>query len=136
MSALALLASGEGMGFQTVLDACRRGELDAVVVALGAEKKCKAVLRAEAAGVPVVFHTWGPYKVAGKLRATYERDLAVRLRMHGAAFILLDGWARPLTWGIEEVYPGRILDLAADAASPEPVGIVGFVRDWLAQIAV
>ena len=133
---LAVLVSGEGLGFQAVHDACASGELDAAIVAFAAEKKCAAVHRAEAIRTPIIFHPWGPYKVAGKLRATYDRDLAVKLRMHRADYILLDGWERDLTWGFEEMYAGRILDLSGAASHPPETGewlrCVDFVRTWLA----
>ena len=118
MIRLALLSSVDGLGFQAVYDACESGELDAVVAVMAAEKKCAAILRAEAVGTPVIFHPWGPYKVAGKLRATYDRDLAVKLWMHAAGLVLLDGWERELTWGFTEMFAGRIIDLGNPGISP------------------
>jgi phosphoribosylglycinamide formyltransferase-1 len=115
---LALLSSGDGLGFQAIYDACESGELDAVVAVMAAEKKCAAILRAEAAGTPVIFHPWGPYKVAGKLRATYDRDLSVKLWMHAADLVLLDGWERELTSGFMEMFAGRIIDLGKPGMPP------------------
>jgi folate-dependent phosphoribosylglycinamide formyltransferase PurN len=132
MTSFAVLATGDGLGFQAVFDACDLRDLDGAVTALAVEKKCGAVLRAEAAGVPVVFHPWGPYKVAGKLRATYDRDLAARLWMHRPDVVLLDGWERELTWGFTEMFSGRIIDLGNPGTPPlqasDRVKIVDFVR--------
>ena len=118
MIALGFLASGDGHGFQIIHAASVSGELDVSVNALAAEKKCKAIEKAESAGVPVVFQPWGPYKRSGRLRETYDRDLAARLRMHGVELVLIDGWERELTSGFLEIYTGRILDLAVAAHAP------------------
>ncbi len=133
MIAVGFLSSGEGLGFQTVLDSCAAGELAASVVVLAAEKICPAILRAEAAGVPVIFHAWGPYKVAGKLRETYDRDLAARLQMHGVEYVLLDGWERELTPEFEAAFTGRILDLGSPIDLGQQEGICSRVRAALAR---
>jgi folate-dependent phosphoribosylglycinamide formyltransferase PurN len=133
MIALGVLAAGNGPGFRAVLDACANGELDAVVAALAAERKCPAITRAEESRIPIVFQPWGPYKVAGKLRETYDRDLAARLLMHGVEFVLLDGWERALSSGIEAMYAGRILDLGLRGTMELPLAererVVGIVRE-------
>ena len=50
---LVVLASGTGTTLQAVLDAVARGELAAEVVAVGSDRPgCRALARAEAAGVP------------------------------------------------------------------------------------
>jgi folate-dependent phosphoribosylglycinamide formyltransferase PurN len=50
---LVVLASGTGSTLQAVLDAVAAGELPAVVVAVGSDRPgCRALARAEAAGVP------------------------------------------------------------------------------------
>ncbi len=108
---LVIFASGEGTNLQAILDACAAGTLDAEVVALVADKKCNAIKRAEAAGVPIIFQMWGPYKVAGKLRETYDRDLAVRVMLYEPDLVVLAGWMRLLTMGFLEHYGGMVINL-------------------------
>lgn len=111
MDKLVVLASGNGTNFQAILDACASGALNARVAALATDKKCPAVHRAEAAGVPIIFHPWGPYKVAGKLRSTYDRDLAIKVWMYQPDWIVLAGWMRILTMGFLEAFPMRVINL-------------------------
>jgi phosphoribosylglycinamide formyltransferase-1 len=117
---LVVLASGNGLFLQTLLDACEREQIEARVAALATDKKCRAIKRAENAGLPIVFHPWGPYKRGKKLRETYERDLAVRMNIFGPDLIILDEWERPLTPALVDFFEGDILHLHTDL--PEHTG--------------
>lgn len=129
MKRIAVLASGTGTNFQALIDACDSGELDAEIVALATDKKCPAVHRAEAAGIPIVFQPWGPYKVAKKLRETYDRDLAVRIMMFQPDLVVLAGWMRILTMGFLEVYPMRVINLHPALPGMFP-GTHAIARAW------
>jgi formyltetrahydrofolate-dependent phosphoribosylglycinamide formyltransferase len=141
-SRLVVFASGEGTNLQAILDACADGSLDAEVVALVADKKCNAIKRAEAAGVPIIFHPWGPYKVAGKLRSTYDRDLAARVMMYAPDWVVLAGWMRLLTIGFLEHYPEMVINLhpALPGAFPGTEAIArafeAYQRGGIAQTGV
>lgn len=108
---LVVFASDDGKKLQAILDACNNGTLDAEIAALVADKKCPAIHLAEAAGIPIIFHTWGPYKIAKKLPATYKRDLAVKVMLHEPDLIVLAGWLRELADGFLEYYPGLVVNI-------------------------
>lgn len=108
---LVVFASDDGTKLQAILDACENGTLDAEVVALVADKKCSAIHIAENAHIPIIFHTWGPYKIAKKLPATYKRDLAVKVMMYAPDWIVLAGWLRELADGFLEYFEGRVINV-------------------------
>ncbi len=110
-SKLVIFASGSGTNFQAILDACANGTLDAEVAALVTDKKCYAIQRAEAAGIPIVFHPWGRYRKAGKLRATYDRDLAVKTKLYQPDFVILAGWMRLLSMNFLAYFPMQVVNL-------------------------
>ena len=108
---LVVFASGNGTNLQAILDASADGTLNAEVVALVANKKCKAIKRAEAVGIPIIFQPWGYYRRAGKLRETYDRDLAAKVSLYQPDFVILAGWMRILTTGLLEHFPMRVINL-------------------------
>jgi phosphoribosylglycinamide formyltransferase-1 len=106
-----VMASGDGGNLEALLAACEGGGLAARVIALAADKKCPAVHVAEAAGLPIIFHPWGHYRMAGKLASTYDRDLAVKILLRAADYVVLDGWTRPLSASFFEHFPQRTVYL-------------------------
>lgn len=122
---LVVIASDEGKKLQEILNACENGTLDAEIVALVADKKCPAIHVAEAAGIPIIFHTWGPYKIAKKVPGTYKRDLAVKVWMYQPDLIVLAGWLRDLADGFLENYPRQVVSVhpALSGEFPDPFAI-------------
>ncbi len=108
---IAMLASGGGAGLQALLTACHAGELKAEVIALAADRKCPAIGIAETVRLPIVFHPWGYYRQAGKHATTYDRDLAAKILLRGADYVVLDGWKRPLSAAFFEHFPRRAIYL-------------------------
>ncbi len=134
---LVVFASDKGDKLNAILDACATGSLNAEVAALVAEKKCPAIHLAEDAGVPIIFHPWGPYKVAKKLPETYARDLAVKVWMYQPDMIVLAGWTRSLHPGFVENFPMQVVtthpSLHADLNDPYALAHV-FDRFQLGEI--
>ena len=144
---LFVMDSGEGIHLQTLLEACGAGRLDAEVVGLASEKKCPAIHIAEEVRLPIVFHPWGPYKVAGKLRETYDRDLAFRIWSHAPDLVVLTDWPRTLSAGFLEVFPERAVRLhpalpgtfmskfavaeTFDACHRDEIQVTGAALHWL-----
>jgi phosphoribosylglycinamide formyltransferase-1 len=108
---IVVMSSGQGAGLQALLAACRDGVLNAEIVALAADKKCPAIRVAEDAPLPIIFHPWGHYRQAGRLPATYDRDLAVKILLRGADYVVFDGWRRPLSASFFEHFPQRAIYL-------------------------
>ena len=109
---LVVLASGHGTNLQAILDACSDGTLPAEVVAVISDRKnAYALLRAMQAGIPALYRPWGPYNKAGKLRTTYDLDLAALVNLYEPDLIILAGWMRLLTMSFLEHFPGIVINL-------------------------
>lgn len=109
---LVVLASGNGTNLQAILDACDNGTLDAEVVAVISDRKnAFALQRAQQAGIPALYRPWGVYQKAGKLRTTYDLDLAVLANLYEPDLIILAGWMRLLTMSFLEHFPEMVINL-------------------------
>ena len=79
---IAILASGTGTTFQSILDSSRRGDLTADIAVLASDRKdCGAVLRAESAVIPVLHlltkHQEEAIRSLERIFADYSPDIAV-----------------------------------------------------------
>jgi len=109
---LVILASGHGTNLQAILDACSDGMLPAEVVAVISDRKnAYALQRAMHTGIPALYRPWGPYNKAGKLRTTYDLDLAALVNLYEPDLIILAGWMRLLTMSFLEYFPGMVINL-------------------------
>jgi formyltetrahydrofolate-dependent phosphoribosylglycinamide formyltransferase len=109
---LVVLASGNGTNLQAILEACDNGTLDAEVVAVISDRKnAYALQRAMERGIPALYRPWGPYNKAGKLRTTYDLDLAVLVNLYDPDLIILAGWMRLLTMSFLEHFPEMVINL-------------------------
>jgi len=109
---LVVLASGNGSNLQAILDACADGTLLAEVVAVISDRKnAFALQRAMQAGIPALYRPWGPYNKAGKLRTTYDLDLAVLANLYEPDLIVLAGWMRLLSMSFLEHFPEMVINL-------------------------
>ena len=93
-----MLASGRGSHFQTILRACRRGELPAEVVLLVSRLNAPVVERAHEAGVPVVFP---------------PRDEAICSALQDAEvdWVVLAGYLRRVGPAVLAAYPERVINI-------------------------
>ena len=109
---LVVLASGNGTNLQAILDACDNGTLPAEVVAVISDRKnAFALQRAMDRGIPALYRPWGVYQKAGKLRTTYDLDLAVLVNLYEPDLIILAGWMRLLTMSFLEHFPEMVINL-------------------------
>lgn len=109
---LVVLASGNGTNLQAILEACDNGTLDAEVVAVISDRKnAFALQRAMDRGIPALYRPWGVYQKAGKLRTTYDLDLAVLVNLYDPDLIILAGWMRLLTMSFLEHFPEMVINL-------------------------
>ncbi|MCL4451115.1 MAG: phosphoribosylglycinamide formyltransferase [Candidatus Thermoplasmatota archaeon] len=79
---VAILASGTGTTFQSILDSSRRGDLIADIAVLASDRKdCGAVLRAESAAIPVLHlltkHQDEAIRSLERIFSEYSPDIAV-----------------------------------------------------------
>jgi phosphoribosylglycinamide formyltransferase 1 len=104
-----VLVSGSGTNLQALIDAGARGELGpARLVAVGANvPECRALARAEAAGIPtfVVDHRSYPDREA------FDRALLGELRARGTELVVLAGFMRLLTPMFLDALPERVINV-------------------------
>lgn len=119
---LAILISGSGGVMQAILDACRRGELDAEVVGVFShEPYAYGLLRAEREGVPAFAHDLSDYRFRGLTERDFERELADKIEALGADMVVLAEWALPLGETFLERFPNRVINLHEGLPGQFPV---------------
>ena len=106
---VAVLASGRGSDFQSLVDARDRGELDVDLAVLVCNVPGAAVLdRARRAGVPAVVVDHRPY---GKDREAFERAVVKVLREHRVDLVVFAGFMRIVTKYLVSEFPNRIMNI-------------------------
>ncbi len=110
MKRLVILISGYGSNLQAILDACRRGELPAQVVAVISNKAdAFGLQRAIDAGVPAI-----PLPFCRDLhfdRAGYDEVLAEVIEQYQPDLIICAGWMRILSPTFVRRFAGKIINL-------------------------
>ncbi|BCX02136.1 MAG: phosphoribosylglycinamide formyltransferase [Candidatus Roseilinea sp.] len=110
MKRLVVLISGYGSNLQAILDACRRGELPARVVAVISNKAdAFGLQRAIDAGVPAIPLPF--YKDLHLDRAGYDEVLAEVIEQHRPDLIVCAGWMRILSPAFVRRFAGKIINL-------------------------
>lgn len=105
---LAIVASGSGTNAQAILDAVRRGVLNASIRLVLCNRPGAGVLeRAAGAGVThrLLDHTAYPD------RAAYDLAMIEAIRASGADTVALAGYMRLLTPAFLHAFPGRVLNI-------------------------
>lgn len=107
---LAVLGSGRGSNFQSLLEAVRAGRLTARIVCVLSDNADAYILeRARAAGVPAHAVDCSPFRT--KLEGAGEARMLELLRAHGADTIALAGFMRMVKSGLLRAFPGRIVNI-------------------------
>jgi phosphoribosylglycinamide formyltransferase-1 len=106
---VAVLASGSGTNLQALIDAGTRGDLGPTSLAVVGVNvpDCRALVRAQAAGVPafVVDHR------VFKARDDFDGALLDQLAPHGVDLIVLAGFMRLLGTAFLNRYRGRVINI-------------------------
>jgi phosphoribosylglycinamide formyltransferase-1 len=128
---LLVLVSGNGSNLQAILDACRRGMLDAEVTAVFSN-------RADAYGLERARHAEVPARVFRCKKETdrreYDRLLADSAAVYRPDFIILAGWMRLLSGDFLSRFPGRVVNIhpALPGTYPGTHAIERAWEDWQA----
>jgi phosphoribosylglycinamide formyltransferase-1 len=110
MKRLVVLISGYGSNLQAILDACRRGELPAKVVAVISNKAdAFGLQRAIDAGVPAIPLPF--YRDLHFDRAGYDEVLADVIESYRPDLIVCAGWMRILGPAFVRRFAGKIINL-------------------------
>jgi phosphoribosylglycinamide formyltransferase-1 len=103
-----VLVSGSGSNLQAILDAIRKGRLNASVrLVLSNKPKVFALERAERAGVPTAVVRHKDFES----REAFDRALVQALREAGVEWVVLAGFMRLLTPAFLEAFPYRVLNI-------------------------
>jgi len=113
MVRLGVLISGHGSNLQALIDACERGELPGVEIAVVVSNRRDAygLERARRHGLPAVYHPLAPYRERGLSRADYDADLAGILEQYRVDWVVLAGWMHVLSNAFLGRFRGRVLNL-------------------------
>jgi len=110
MLSLAVIGSGKGSNFQSILDAIREGRLEARVACVHSDVADAFILdRARGAGVPAVHVDYAPFKT--KLEGAAEDRVLRILRDHGADSIALAGFMRIVKPGLIGAFRHRMVNI-------------------------
>ena len=125
---LVVLVSGSGTLLQSLLDASSDGELDASVVAVGADRaEAYGLVRAERAGVPTFVHPYLP----GDDRAAWDTGLAELVAAHAPDLVVSAGFMKLVGPAFLARFGGRTIN-THPALLPSFPGVHG-PRDALAH---
>jgi phosphoribosylglycinamide formyltransferase-1 len=110
MLSIAVLGSGKGSNFQSILDAIQAGQLQARVACVLSDVPDAYILeRARKHGIQAEYIDPAPFKT--KLDGVAEQKVIERLKHHGAEFIVLAGFMRMVKSGLLRAYAGRIINI-------------------------
>lgn len=105
---LGVLASGSGSNLQAILDAIKKGKLNARVrLVLSNKSKAYAIERAKRIGVPA---TVIPHKGYAS-REEFDQAMVDALREAGVEWVVLAGFMRLLTPTFLNAFPMRVLNI-------------------------
>lgn len=112
MKKLVVMISGNGSNLQAIIDAIRDGYLKAqVVLVVSNRKDAYGLIRAKNAGIPTLYFPIKPYKDAGKMRETYDADLANAIKPYDPDLIVLAGWMHILSSSFLDHFPRKVINL-------------------------
>lgn len=110
MIKLAILGSGSGSNFQSILDAIDAGTLDASVTCVLSDVEDAYILeRARWRKLPAFHVDHAPYKT--KLDGQAQDTVLDILREHQADTIVLAGYMRIIKSGLLQAFPERVLNI-------------------------
>ena len=113
---LVVLASGSGSNLQAILDACERGELDAVVSLVVVNRRSSfAAQRAAAQGIATHCAPLDPYRQRfddrAAARAAYDADLAAEVAAFSPDLVVLAGWMHLFSMAFLGKFPNQVVNL-------------------------
>jgi phosphoribosylglycinamide formyltransferase-1 len=129
---LGVLISGGGSNLQAIIDAARRGDLEAeVAVVISSDAEAYGLERARAAGVPTVSVDRATHSSA------LERDHAIRatLEQHEVGLVVMAGYMRLLGNEVLDAFPERVLNIHP-ALLPSFPGASGIHDAWDSGVKV
>ncbi|MBM7854257.1 phosphoribosylglycinamide formyltransferase-1 [Desulfohalotomaculum tongense] len=105
---LGVLASGRGSNLQSIIDACRRGDIKAEVkVVISDRQDAYALKRAEKHGIDAYYINIKDYQD----KAAYETKIVELLRRYNVQLVCLAGYMRLVGPTVLNAFPWRIMNI-------------------------
>lgn len=105
---IAVLASGGGTNFQSIIDRCISGDIDAEISLLLTNiPNCGAIARAEKANVPITLINHKDFTD----RESFDQAMVDSLNSAGVELVVLAGFMRLLSPLFVEAFAGRIMNI-------------------------
>lgn len=124
---IVVMVSGSGTNLQSILDSVAQGQLTADVVAVGADKPCLGIERAQGAGIETFLVEPADFST----RADWNRVLEEKIAGYTPDYVVFAGFMRIVDAQLVERFTGRIIN-THPALLPSFPGAHG-VRDALAH---
>lgn len=124
---IVVMVSGSGTNLQSILDSVATGDLDVTVLAVGADKPCLGIDRAEKAGI----ETFLVEPKAYQERKAWNRALEEKIASYQPDYIIFAGFMRIVDSQLVDRFKDRIIN-THPALLPSFPGAHG-VRDALAH---
>ncbi|RAK15080.1 formyltetrahydrofolate-dependent phosphoribosylglycinamide formyltransferase [Anoxybacillus vitaminiphilus] len=108
MKRIAIFASGSGTNFQAIVDAVKKGDLQAEVALLVCDRpEAKVVERAKKEQIPLFVFRPKDYPS----KADFEKEILQQLEEKGIEFIVLAGYMRLIGPTLLRAYEGRMVNI-------------------------
>ncbi len=105
---LGVLISGRGSNLQAIMDAIRKGEVNArIAVVISNEAEAQGLKRAETGGIPTVTVSHRDFA----RREDFEDRLIGVLKDHQVELVVLAGFMRVLTGHFLRAFPNRVVNI-------------------------
>lgn len=105
---LGVLCSGRGSNLQSIMDAIERGQIDATIgVVIANKPDAKALERAKTAGIDAVCVNHKEFSS----QRDFEEKMAEVLKEHGVTLVILAGFIRILSPYFVTQFAGRIMNI-------------------------
>ena len=101
-----VLVSGSGTNLQAMIDALHRGDAPVEIVAVGADRRCEGLRRAEAAGIETFVVPPSGHADRGQWNRALEREVAARRPDR----VVFAGFMRIVDADFVAAFPGRIVN--------------------------
>lgn len=103
---LVVMVSGSGTNLQAIIDALHKGDVDVDIVAVGADKPCVGLERAEAAGIDTFLVPLANYPE----REQWNRSLERAIANYNPDRVVFAGFMRIVDAQLVERFAGRIIN--------------------------
>lgn len=109
---LVVFVSGSGTNLQAIIDAIKKGQLDATISLVVSNRKAAyGLVRAADAGITTTYFPLKPYLEDGRGREVYDRDLAKHIQGQQTDLIVLAGWMHVLSPTFLNHFPKQVINL-------------------------